>query len=352
MSRLKAGASPENVVISAYRMRDHGFHSGYVQLARLLGERGTKVYLDGKWQWTIGLPLRFGIPFTGMPLYNAYRLAGELRIAIHMRFAAPTLYHFLYGEASYRYTGPLATSRGHRLLATFHLPADKLRERIRSSRHLAYLSGIVCVSHSQFAFFEDAAPNIPRYHVPLGVDCAFFTPGESRPAVGPRLLCVGEHLRDWRTLVAVHRRIKAAFHNATLTLVTPPDGVPSSLRDGDTRVFYRLSDLDLRDAYRSADVLVLPLQDGTASNTALEAMACGLPIVATRIPSMVEYIGEDAGLLCARGDSEAMAESVLSLLQNSSLHRDLGARARLRAESFNWNLICERMQSVYREVMN
>src|SRR5437660_652660 len=108
------------VVIAGYRMRDHGARSGYVHLARLLGQRGATVLLSGRWQWTIGLPLRFGLPFSGMPLYNVFRLADEIRLAADMRGAPSTFYHFLYGEAGFRYVGRHASSRGHRLVATFH----------------------------------------------------------------------------------------------------------------------------------------------------------------------------------------------------------------------------------------
>jgi glycosyltransferase involved in cell wall biosynthesis len=218
--------------------------------------------------------------------------------------------------------------------------------------HLQLLTAIVCVSRSQFEFFAAAAPKVPRHHVPLGVDTAFFTPGAGPCADRPNLLCVGEHLRDWQTLLAVYERARVALHDCTLTVVTPPDGFPKHLRREGITVLQGLSDLELLQAYRSAHVLVLPLLDGTASNTALEAMACGIPVIASNIPSMEEYLGDEAGLLCPIRDLDAMVDSTLRVLQDSDLRRALGARARTRAELFNWPCIFEQLQAVYDSVMH
>lgn len=353
---MPAGMSSESVcarvVISGYRMRDHGARSGYVHLARLMEKRGATLRIAGRWQWTVGAPLRFGIPFSGMPLYNVYRLCGELRLAAHMRRGGANLYHFLYGEAGFRHIGRFAATRGHRLLATFHLPPEKLWQRMKTTRHLHHLAGIVCVSRSQFEFFERCVPEVPRYHIPLGVDCSYFTPrAERRDEPGPRLLCVGEHLRDWRTLLGVYRRVKETHRRATLTVVTPPGGFHAPAGDDGIRVLRRLGDEQLREEYLSADVLLLPLLDGTASNTALEAMACGLPIVATRVGSLIEYLGNGEGILCARGDVEAMTSAVRSLLDDSPLRQELGLRARSAAMAFDWNAVCDRTESVYASVL-
>jgi glycosyltransferase involved in cell wall biosynthesis len=311
---------------------------------------GATVYLDGKWQWTLGLPLRFGLPFTGMSLYNVYRLADEVRLAAQMRSAVPGIYHYLYGEAGYRFCAGFAQRGGHRLLASFHLPPEKLRQRISERRHLTQLSGVVCVSKSQFAFFEEAAPRVARFHLPLGVDCDFFAPGDETSPAAPKLLCVGEHMRDWATLMAVQRRIRAAWPDATLTVVTPPDGVARQAREPGVKVTRRLSDAELRDDYRSANLLVLPLLDATASNTVLEAMACGLPVVTSDVPAMREYAG-DAGIFCPRGDAEAMAEAVRALLDDTAMRREHAVRGLRRAEMFSWRRVGERLCEIYRQVM-
>jgi glycosyltransferase involved in cell wall biosynthesis len=70
------------------------------------------------------------------------------------------------------------------------------------------------------------------------------------------------------------------------------------------------------------------------SNALLEAMACGIPIVATDLIGNREVMGEDgqAGRLVPPGDPAALAEAIETLLASTSLRRVLGTAARAVAE--------------------
>lgn len=72
----------------------------------------------------------------------------------------------------------------------------------------------------------------------------------------------------------------------------------------------------------------------TLSNSVLEYMAAGKPVVATRVGSLPEVIVEgETGFLVEPGDAKALAERIVSLLCDSGLRRRMGDRARQRAES-------------------
>lgn len=86
----------------------------------------------------------------------------------------------------------------------------------------------------------------------------------------------------------------------------------------------------------------------------LEAMACGLPIVATRVGGVPETIASGSeGLLVAPGDPEGLAGVMETLLSDEQKRKELGASALRRCRSeFSIEAICDRHLSVYRSVLD
>jgi len=102
-------------------------------------------------------------------------------------------------------------------------------------------------------------------------------------------------------------------------------------------------------ALRQCDMLVLPSLSEASSNVVLEAMATGLPVVATRVggtPALVSH--RQTGLLVPPGDPAALADAIVELIQTPALAAQLaaGARARARAE-FGMNRMLERIDDLY-----
>ena len=111
--------------------------------------------------------------------------------------------------------------------------------------------------------------------------------------------------------------------------------LPASLDCSNLEVRTDVSDEELREAYRSAWGLLMPITDATANNSILEAAACGTPIIATDIGGVRDYVPESAGLLC-RGDADTYVDAVRQLIDQPSLRDSLGASARRNAETLAW----------------
>lgn len=83
----------------------------------------------------------------------------------------------------------------------------------------------------------------------------------------------------------------------------------------------------------------------------LEAMACGAPVVAGRIPAIQEVCG-DAALLADPTDPPAIADAMEQVLLDRCLREELTRRGRARAASFRWENVARRYATLYREIVH
>lgn len=116
----------------------------------------------------------------------------------------------------------------------------------------------------------------------------------------------------------------------------------------ETRLAGDLDVYDLRQHYQAADLVVIPSLLEAVSLSALEAMACGTPVLATRVGGMPELIeNERSGLLVDRGSPAALSHAVAKAIASPSLCRRL-ASAGLRTvrERFTWQIVADRTESV------
>lgn len=105
---------------------------------------------------------------------------------------------------------------------------------------------------------------------------------------------------------------------------------------------------------QEADVFVLPSRAEGLSNALLEAMACGLPVIASAIPGNVDVVqhGEN-GLLCTAEDPASLADALGALLADAPLRARLGAAARATVEHcYSLDYVAGRYLQLYRELIN
>lgn len=109
----------------------------------------------------------------------------------------------------------------------------------------------------------------------------------------------------------------------------------------------------IADILPAADVFLLPSQHESFGLAALEAMACGVPVVGSRIGGLPEVIvHEETGYLCDPSDAACMTAIVLALFHDEDHRRAVGRAARARAVSeFNRDLIVGRYVDAYRRLV-
>ncbi len=112
-----------------------------------------------------------------------------------------------------------------------------------------------------------------------------------------------------------------------------------------------VSDEDLPSYYNVADLFVLPSKSGEGLPlVALEAMACGLPVIATDVGGIREVLSEDYGKLVPPNQPELFAKAILDFAAVDFSSRKQELRAMME-EKFSWDANVERLVEIYEELI-
>jgi glycosyltransferase involved in cell wall biosynthesis len=190
--------------------------------------------------------------------------------------------------------------------------------------------------------------------LPLIVDLERFTPGARDPELVERygladqkvLLFVGRMAGNKRIdlLIEALLQVKEQIPDVKLILVGDTEGSPA-YREVVAAARARAAELGVTDSviwtgeqkplpyYRLADVYVTASLHEGFGVPLIEAMACNVPVVASRAGAMPWVVG-DAGLLCEPRDAGDLAEKVLMILEDDNLRRALIARGQERVRNF------------------
>jgi glycosyltransferase involved in cell wall biosynthesis len=204
--------------------------------------------------------------------------------------------------------------------------------------------------------------------IPGAIDLERFHPREGWRA--------GDLLDDSRPILLYHGRVdrrKGALDLLDAYAILLTEGrdlrlVVSGIGPDSEAVAARVGELGLADhvelrgyatygdapaAYRRADLFLSPTYAEGFSNTILEAMACGLPIVSTRAVGVVDCLRDgENGLLVEPGDARAIAAATARLLDDAGLRTRLATRAREEVqELYAWPVIARRIEGVYRDLL-
>ena len=270
------------------------------------------------------------------------------------------------------------------LVATFHTLArvkaeagvgDDSEHRTRVEHEVVACADLMLASttdeRTQLASLYDAAPDRIEV-VPPGVDHTVFVPGDRNAArqrlgiTAPRvMLFVGRIQRLKGADLAI--RALAALDDPKLALVivggpSGEDGLAEQARLhaladelGVARQIHwvrpRRHEL-LADYYRAADVCIVPSRSESFGLVALEAAACGTPVVAAAVGGLRSLVHDgETGFLIEGRDPADYAAPVERLLADEILASDLGVSAAARSKRYSWSMTAGRLRRLYGDLV-
>jgi alpha-1,6-mannosyltransferase len=303
------------------------------------------------------------LPGPELPGTGGYRvLAGRRRLANVLEELAPDRLE-VSDRSTLRWTGGWA--RAHRvpsmmvshesltgLLAVWGVPPAiglRMADRLNARTAAAY-DRIVCTTGWAAAEFRRlGVQNLTQ--VPLGVDLDAFHPARRDPAVRARYAGDDQVLLVHCSRLSPEKKPELAIDSLAAARAAGVPAVLVVVGDGPRRgaLAARAVGLPVHFAgflpdraavaslLASADVVVAPGPVETFGLAALEALACGTPVVVNAASALPEVVG--AAGVAAEGTGSAFAEGVLELLARPESQRRAAARA--RAERFGWQAAAE-----------
>jgi D-inositol-3-phosphate glycosyltransferase len=174
--------------------------------------------------------------------------------------------------------------------------------------------------------------------------------GRLEPLKGVELLidAVAELEDSAPLLLIVGGDDRAAVYQAALRARAAAAGIEAR-----TRFVGAVAQELLPDYYSAADVCVVPSYYESFGLVALEAMACGVPVVASRVGGLVGTVRDgETGFLIPWRCPQPFADKIDLLLSNEELRRSLGAAAREQAQRFRWSEVAAQLAALYARVID
>ena len=233
-------------------------------------------------------------------------------------------------------------------------------------RRVHKLHGRIAVSVPAMNFAKQYVPGDYEI-IPNGIDLEHFStdvaPIEEFCDGKQNILFLGrlEFRKGVNYLLKAFLEIKQEIPNSRLIIVGPGTRLRRRYEKWVRR--HRLEDdvvfvgyaayADVPRYYKTADVFCAPATSRESFGIVLlEAMAVGKPIVATNIEGYAAVVtqGED-GLLVPPQDENSLAQALISLMSDEALREQMGARGKLKAREYSWELVAGRILDYYARVL-
>lgn len=226
----------------------------------------------------------------------------------------------------------------------------------------AYPRGVdifACRANAAIEYLRSLGYTAKLFYVPNGVDTKHF---RARPKPADKkdkftFLFVGKLTKSKGLLylIGAFSRLKKEGHDCELVLIgSGAESTEKEIKNAAVGIpaisfLGKKSADEIKNYYSTGDIFVMPSLSEGFGIANLEAMACGRPVISTRVGGIVDVVVDgQTGFLIEPADSEALYGAMKKALESPELLETMGRKARERAEIFfSWTVVAEKLFQVY-----
>jgi len=345
----------------------HGHEVHFITYAQPFRLRGyaERVYFHEVDTTTGHYPLFDHYPYTLALASKQHEVALQVGLdVLHVHYAIP------HATTAYLAREMLRGQRDLKIITTLHgtditLVGQELSFYAITRFSIEQSDAVTAVS----AYLRDETVRAFGIKRPIQVIPNFVNLEEYRPSAsacreglapaGHRILTHASNFREVkrvRDVVRVFARVRRAMPSTLLMIGDGPDRADAEREarelqvEGDVRFLGRID--TVADLFQASDLFILPSQLESFGLAALEAMACGSPVLSTRVGGVPEVIEDGvSGILESPGAVEAMARRAIELLRDPVAHRAMADAAVRRAQDFSADRVVPMYEKLYAEIV-
>ncbi|MEM0465992.1 MAG: glycosyltransferase family 4 protein [Candidatus Thermoplasmatota archaeon] len=248
--------------------------------------------------------------------------------------------------------------KGNRLLSFMY----RIIIRLVTKSMAQLVDKIICVNEEYLPIFQQwGIEKEKMVYIPNGVDTEKFSPGVSH--IKEKLKC--RHLvvfwgrlgyqKNIQLLIKAFQRCTTSDTKLVIIGKGPDLAKLKQLAAKNKNIIFLgyLSEPDLLEYARGADVAVFPSRGESWGLVIAEAMAIGLPVISSNVGKAAELLGSDRGLLLNVETEENLAAMIDYVLQHKEYAQEMGKRARSYiVEHYSWKQVAEQTKKIYMTLLD
>ena len=321
--------------------RRHGNFSGY---ERLIDDLIIKTKLINS----------FKIPFSitkylkgksNLVNYSTISLSKEIKL--FSLFPINETIFTLYGDMDFYYLHYL--KRGiikllkNKIVVTFHHPPLELNNRLNYNRKkiLGAIDKIIVMGPNQIPFFKKYSRADIKF-IPHGIDCDYFNIN-NKVKKKNQVLIIGVSHRDHSRNIKIINLINKKKLNIQFLVVMSEknSNIYKNIKNVKL-ITKRIDDAELLDFYHNSKAVLLSLTDCTASNTILEALATGSPLIVNNVGAVLDYIPTSSEIpVFDKNEIEEEVDYLSKIINEEVFANKIAVRQRKLAMQYDWKVIAK-----------
>lgn len=276
--------------------------------------------------------------------YNSYSFELELWSLMTALKKRPQYVFFPYADYDYFYWQYFKNILRLKVILWTFFSRRELEIRFANLKHFAKADLVLAAGKDQMSYISEKIPQARVEFFPIGVDTEFFKSSPQHEQF--RIIHAGNNRRDFTTLIRGLDLVYSHYPGLRVDLV----GAYASRERIPARPYLTIHDFLNDQAYldilNSCNFAILSLEDGGSSNSLLEFMAAGLPVVVTDLPNVSDYLDDSFALRFTCGSHDEMSTQCLRLLENVELRAKMSIASRAHSEKYSWNTLLSQFKQL------